>query len=247
MSTTTLTYRTYRDGLPADVTAVLLSNDAGTAGVVRNDTGAGVVPDATPMDRTAEGVYTHTFDDPAPGLTYTWYAEVETPEGTFRDELTEVGGGGASGRYTTYERLENDVGTEQLLQWSDRRRTGRVDYSVIQQAFDRAGSDIDGEFSRSGFAVPLALSAVSDRSIFSGWEIELTKAYLRRRGKDDPKLAEDVENVLGMVRDYSGGLKHFLAEPLRSTQQDRPTAPVGIGFAGGYHVWAGARGLRYIR
>ena len=64
-------------GVLADATAVRLSDPTGTFGVRRTDTLATVVADATAMTRVSTGVYVHEFDEPATGLSYNWWAEVE--------------------------------------------------------------------------------------------------------------------------------------------------------------------------
>ena len=65
--------RTFKiDGVLTDMTSVKLADPTGTFGVKRNDTGAVVVANDTAMTRTAAGTYQYGFNDPAPGLTYTY-------------------------------------------------------------------------------------------------------------------------------------------------------------------------------
>ncbi len=75
MSQSTLTVRIVIDGLPAAGLDVRLSDPTGTYGVKRNDTDAVVVAAGTPMTDLGGGTYSHTFDDPAPELTYTGWVE----------------------------------------------------------------------------------------------------------------------------------------------------------------------------
>lgn len=76
MATRTITLEWEVDGVLVDPTSVRLSNEAGTAGVVRDDTGAVVVADGTAMTREGTGVYSHTFTEPDEGLSYTSYLEI---------------------------------------------------------------------------------------------------------------------------------------------------------------------------
>ena len=65
MSTTTIRARFKPEGVLTDADSVVLS-----AGVVRRDTNAVVVPVGTAMVRASVGSYSYTFTDPAPGLEY---------------------------------------------------------------------------------------------------------------------------------------------------------------------------------
>ena len=63
-------------GAPQDVTSVVLSNDTGTIGVIRDDTGASIVTPGTALFHPDTGVYTYTFADPAYGLTYVYWLKI---------------------------------------------------------------------------------------------------------------------------------------------------------------------------
>jgi hypothetical protein len=79
------------------VASVVLCDPTGTYGIKRNDTNAVVVPAGTPLAREGVGVYSYTFTEPAPGLTYTAYIKYTTVDGvtdSFPDVIT---GAAASG------------------------------------------------------------------------------------------------------------------------------------------------------
>ncbi|MFW6145735.1 MAG: hypothetical protein ACOC7R_00210 [Planctomycetota bacterium] len=84
MSQSTLTVRIVIDGQPAAGLDVRLSDPTGAYGVKRNDTDAVVVPAATAMADLGGGTYSHTFDDPAPDLTYTGWVEYVHDGETYR-------------------------------------------------------------------------------------------------------------------------------------------------------------------
>lgn len=69
-----------------DPTSAVLSNEAGTAGIIRNDTGAVVVADGVAMTKESIGTYTYTFTEPSEGLSYTAYVEFVANGNTYRVE-----------------------------------------------------------------------------------------------------------------------------------------------------------------
>ena len=93
MSTVTIREVFAVDNTLTDVTSVVLSNEAGTAGVIRNDTSAVIVADSTVVPNVGTGVYEYTFTEPsgAVDLTYTYYVEWVYGGETFRDEKTVLG------------------------------------------------------------------------------------------------------------------------------------------------------------
>jgi hypothetical protein len=76
MSTTTITRTFALGGVPTNPASVVLCDPAGTYGVKRADTDAVVVAHDTAMTNASPGVYTHTFTDPAAGLTYVYWVKV---------------------------------------------------------------------------------------------------------------------------------------------------------------------------
>lgn len=91
MGRQTITFRHDIGGTLTDLDAVpVLSDATGTYGVKRNDTDAVVVDDGTEMTRASEGVYVHTFDEPADDLTYTAYVEWVYGGTTYRQQKTPV-------------------------------------------------------------------------------------------------------------------------------------------------------------
>ena len=72
----TITFRNKKDGVLYDPSSIVLSASDSSYGVKRNDTDAVVVVDGTAMTKSATGVYTYTFTDPADDLTYTYSAEI---------------------------------------------------------------------------------------------------------------------------------------------------------------------------
>jgi len=80
--------RTIRiDDVLTDMDSVLLRDKDGTYGVKRNDTGEVVVAAGTAMTKESTGVYTHTFDDPALDLTYTYVLQVTYTDDDGRTEV----------------------------------------------------------------------------------------------------------------------------------------------------------------
>lgn len=76
------------DDIAANVTSVKLSNEAGTAGIIRDDTGAVVVADGTDMVNIETGLYQYEFTESVIGLTYTYYIEWVYGGETYRDTKT---------------------------------------------------------------------------------------------------------------------------------------------------------------
>jgi hypothetical protein len=68
-------------GVPTAVTSFVLANEAGTIGVMRNDTLGMVVASGTAMTSVGTGVYEYTFTPPAAGLTYTAYYTITMTTG----------------------------------------------------------------------------------------------------------------------------------------------------------------------
>ena len=71
MATITKTFRI--NGALTDMTSVVFSNSVGTMGIIRDDTGAVVVPAGTPLTWVSTGTYQYQLVEPATGLTYTYY------------------------------------------------------------------------------------------------------------------------------------------------------------------------------
>jgi len=96
------------DDVLTDVTAIVLSDPTGTFGVKRNDTGVAVVADGTAMTKISTGVYSHTFDEPAAGLSYTYWVEWQYGGETYRYEGTVLGAAG--GRVCTLTDVKSRLG-----------------------------------------------------------------------------------------------------------------------------------------
>lgn len=73
-----------------DVTSMKLSDPTATYGVKRDDTQAVVVADDTAMAKTSTGIYAYTFDEPAAGLTYTYWLEIVYDGETHRFQKTHT-------------------------------------------------------------------------------------------------------------------------------------------------------------
>ena len=74
----TITYTTKLAGVLTNVTSVVLSNEAATIGIKRNDTGATVVAAGTAFTNSATGTYTYTFTAPSENIFYTAYVKITT-------------------------------------------------------------------------------------------------------------------------------------------------------------------------
>jgi len=118
------------DGELADPTSVKLSDPDGNFGVKRTDTDETVVADATAMTKESTGVYTHTFDDPADGLTYNYYVEVVHAGATYHFERNQAAAG------STPESIA--LGIESALTQNPGVKSVQVDGQKID--YDRAGA-----------------------------------------------------------------------------------------------------------
>jgi hypothetical protein len=255
-----LVYTVYKNGLPYTATSVLLSNAAGTAGVIREDTGAAVVADATPMTLIGTGVYEYTFSEPAEGLSYRWYPEILVDGNTFRDELTEIGqlSEAPDGRYATFEQLERAFGTDRLREWTNlsRDRT-TIDASQVSDAWAYAGSRIDSEFRRSRYAVPLTLNSAYDQAIFAQWEVELAGRWLQARKPQGEQrlqgeafITTQIQPTLDSISEFVGGLRSFATAPTlvtATTGDDAPTGPAHAASMEEQYYWRGRFGYTKIR
>lgn len=97
MSTTVIRKTVRLNGLLTDVYSVKLSNEAGTFGVRRSDTGAVVVSDGVSLERLGVGVYAYSFQDPAAGLSYEYWLEITRSLGDTPDYVEgSIAGGGVS-------------------------------------------------------------------------------------------------------------------------------------------------------
>lgn len=92
MSDTTITRTIKIDGVLTDPTSVVLSDQTSTFGVRRTDTSATVVAADTAMTNLSVGVYSHTFTDPAPGLTYEYTVKFVFSGETYHIQGTVTGG-----------------------------------------------------------------------------------------------------------------------------------------------------------
>lgn len=95
MSTTSsLTFRLKSYGTPVDATSVVLRDPTGAYGLKRTDTGDVIIAAGTAMTHVSTGLYTYgPFTDPAPNLTYVWFAEMVKDGLTQHFQFTLVGGG----------------------------------------------------------------------------------------------------------------------------------------------------------
>jgi hypothetical protein len=92
ISTTVIRCEVRKDGVLTDATSVVLSDAGATYGVRRLDTMAVVVAAGTAFTHDATGIYTYTFTDPAPGLTYQYSRSVVLDGVTYRATGTVAGG-----------------------------------------------------------------------------------------------------------------------------------------------------------
>lgn len=91
MSTSIIRKRFRYDDVLTDMTSVKLSNEAGTYGVIRNDTSAVVVADDTTMTHISTGVYEYSWTDPAYDLVYTVWIEYVYDGETYWIQSTKYG------------------------------------------------------------------------------------------------------------------------------------------------------------
>lgn len=92
MSQTVITVRFKVAGILTDATSAILQDETSTFGVKRLDTDATVVASGTNLTRIGTGVYSHTFTDPADGLSYEYATAFVFAGETHRFTGTENGG-----------------------------------------------------------------------------------------------------------------------------------------------------------
>lgn len=103
------------DGVLTDVTSVILKDPTGTYGVKRGDTDATVVAASVPLVKTATGIYEYTFEEPASGLTYTYWIEYVYQGNTYSDDHTVTGADSAD-FYSTARWMRKDDMVDWLKQ-----------------------------------------------------------------------------------------------------------------------------------
>ncbi len=87
MSTRTIQFSFKYGGSLTDPDSVVLSDEDGSYGIKRNDTGATVVSAGTAMTKTATGEYEYEFTEPASGLTYTAWVKSVYRGATYYTEI----------------------------------------------------------------------------------------------------------------------------------------------------------------
>jgi len=111
MSTSVIVARFKPSGILTDATTVTLSDRTGTYGVKRSDNDALVVADDTAMTHESTGVYSHTFTDPADGLTYEYVVEFVWGGETYWISGTKEGGtDGSENLYDLIDQIQPHVG-----------------------------------------------------------------------------------------------------------------------------------------
>ena len=225
------------DGVLTDMTSVTLTNEAGTIGVIRTDTEASVVTAGTAMTKTSTGKYSHEFDDPAGGLTYTyWYKVVYSGETYYvEDTLTgpsvATGEEAADGSYIGQSDIESRFGTTNVAKWSNLdNTTTTADADRIEAAILYAEDYVENRFRNGPYALPFqAVSGTLYQLI--DWCAKLAGIWLyEHRGLRD----ENAEgNLLGdMKSDVEREIDNCLAGITRlnaiRAEGDSPTAPVCV-------------------
>ena len=97
MSITVIKHTIKSGGVLVDPTTVLLSDPDATYGLRRTDTDAVVVSDGTAFTKISTGLYSFTFTDPAPDLTYEYYLEYVLNGETHHTQFTATGGTSTTG------------------------------------------------------------------------------------------------------------------------------------------------------
>ena len=87
MAITTITFTTKLEGSLTNATSVVLSNSAGTAGIIRNDTGVSVVDADTGLVNATTGSYSYEFTPPVEDVFYTAYIKVIASGSTVHQEV----------------------------------------------------------------------------------------------------------------------------------------------------------------
>ena len=153
-------------GIPTDMQSVAFGDSTGTLGVVRNDTGANVIPPGTPLAHdTGVGNYIYgPFNDPAPGLTYTYYLTLVTPAGLTvyspsgtAAPLPAIGNTDGTGYYTTQALIEQRAGAYNADLWSNRGdgSSSLPDSKGFLDAIGEVDSFINWKADEEGYTTPI--------------------------------------------------------------------------------------------
>lgn len=89
MSQTTISFALRVNGVLTNASSCVLRDPTAAFGVRRTDTLATVVAAATALTNQSTGIYSHTFTDPAEGLTYNYWVEWVYGGETFRVERNQ--------------------------------------------------------------------------------------------------------------------------------------------------------------
>lgn len=215
-------------GVLIDVDHVYLRDPTNTFGLRRIDTFAAVIAAGTELTRVSLGTYqlVPPLTDPAPGLTYEYWPEVdyggtvvrweETSQSDLRRTTDSV-----AGRYATWADIQDIFGILNVATWSqlDNNLT-EADTVRIAKALANADAKIDGTLARL-YVTPMTLTG-TDAVIVREWAAKLAGIWLyQSRGQQDTdKKGNDYEamseEVMTDIRLYRGGQIRQLNATLRS-------------------------------
>jgi len=228
--------RTWRvEGVLTDVISVVLTNEAGTIGVKRNDTGAVIVPAGTAMTRVSVGTYEYSFTEPALGLTYTAFQRVIYDGGTHYFEVDVVGSDVAAGIVT-----DDEVAAEMGLTAPTAAETAVIAASIAKaEAAVRRFLGYDPvQRTRTEYYPRMDYSRRMSEEL---WEVDGDQAILRQ--SQEASTAElqlqhvPVRSITSLNIDYDGraGTKTgaFAAETLKVEGTDYWPNYDGVDDAGG--------------
>lgn len=225
------------DGILTDMTSVILTNEAGTIGVIRNDTDAEVVAPGTAMTRTAAGRYEYEFADPAGGLTYTYwfqivYAdEISYVQDTLTGPTTPTGGEATPGSYIAQGDIEDVFGTSNVAMWSQLDNTSTTsDANRIGRAITYAEHFVENRFRGGPYQIPF-LSTSGTLYQVKDWCAKLAGIWLyEHRGMRDDNASGNLmsDMKIAVYREIDDCLAGIFRLNAGRAEGAAPTAPVCV-------------------
>ena len=148
MSETTITFENRVNDVLTNVDSVEFCDATNSWGVLRKDNGAIVIPAETALGNPSVGVYSYTFEDPAPDLIYRYVLKVVTagsPTFTERETSMPPTSYSYDGRYATYTGMIAKFGRISIVKWaSTDAEDNDAILAAITLAITKADNYIDG-------------------------------------------------------------------------------------------------------
>lgn len=157
------------------------------------------------LTRLGEGVYQHVFDDPSPGLNYTYWLKYTIDGADQYQEFHAAGDdvqlGDISGTYADINDLYNEYGQDNVRGWCvlDGSVTDGLANDVVrnrvQHFFNFADSEINQALVKAGYTVPLSGTSEIDDELLKDIAVKLIGPQLSKGRPDrDASQIGDEDN-----------------------------------------------------